>query len=317
MTPETASHSMDTPEVHSFETIHQRTLGLVQARKRPRVALVSPTSAETADAFGRAIQDGLLDPIVVGRETDIAQHFTEHQSLLNGAVVGVSDATEAVARAIAMIDAGEVDAIVQGGIRPTPFLAALFDHAHQFRLPGRTISHVAVLNPASYPKLLFLTDSAVMVAPDLKGKMNLLANLATVAEKVGVKNPRVAVLGAVEAVYPQMQATLDGAVLAKMAERHQVKGLRVDGPLSFDVAVDMAAARSKGVTTSEVAGQADGLLAPNIEVANGIYNAMSLYGNAGVGGVLVGGRVPVAMHSRADNADARYNSIVLAVLMAG
>ena len=173
-----------------------------------------------------------------------------------------------------------------------------------------------MIKPGKYPKLLFLTDSAVVVAPDLTTKLSLISNLVSVAGAVGIKNPRIAVLAAVEAVYPQMPATLDGAVLAKMCDRRQIKGAVVDGPLSFDIAVDIDAARAKGVTTSPVAGQADGMLAPNIEVANGIYNAMTLYGDNEVGGVLVGGRVPVAMHSRADNAGARFNSILLSVLMA-
>lgn len=304
------------PAVSTFTHIVERAKSRVAGRK-PRAALVAPNAPNTALAFARAAHDGLIDPLVIGipdraRELLLAHDF----EFTDDNLISVADSSDAVARAADLIDDGKVDLLVQGGVRPAPFLTALFDASHKFRLHGRTISHVAVIRPQSYPKLLLLTDSAVIVTPDLTSKLNLLGNLAVVARAVGIDRPRVAVLAAVEAVYPQMQATLDGAVLAKMCERGQIKGMAVDGPLSFDVAVDIKAAHAKGVTTSEVAGHADGLLAPNIEVANGIYNAMTLYGRAEIGGVLVGGRVPVAMHSRADNADARYHSITLAVLMA-
>jgi phosphate butyryltransferase len=159
-----------------------------------------------------------------------------------------------------------------------------------------------------------LTDGGVVVQPDLMVKLNLISNMVYLANSIGLVNPRIAVVTAVEAVYPQMQATLDGAILAKMAERGQIKGACVDGPLSFDIAVDMLAARAKGITNSPVAGQADGLLAPCIEVANGVYNAMTLYGHCEIGGVIVGGKVPLAVNTRADSQQARFHSIVLATL---
>lgn len=131
---------------------------------------------------------------------------------------------------------------------------------------------------------------------------------------IGIDNPRIAIITAVEAIYLQMPATTDAAILAKMAERSQIKGARVDGPLSFDVAIYMLAASSKGIQNSPVAGQADAMVASTIKVAQSIYNAMSLYGKCDIGGVIVGGRVPVAINSWADSQSARFNSIVLAFL---
>ena len=143
----------------------------------------------------------------------------------------------------------------------------------------------------------------------------MVNNLIAVGNRIGIDTPRVAVLAAVEVVYPQMPATIDGAVLGKMSERNQIKGGFVDGPLSFDCAVDPVAAESKGITNSEVAGRANAMLAPNIDTAHGVYKAMALYGNARVGGVIYGGRVPVALAARSDSAENILNSIALAVLV--
>ena len=307
---------MHIPDVNSFEAIVERTKQKTQDKK-PRAALVSPTSPDTVAAFVKAALAGLLEPIVIGNTDTVTEMLAAHNFELDkNRLINTIDATDSVACAADMIDTGRIDALVQGGVRPAPFLTALFDHNRKFRSAKTIVSHVAVMRPQKYPKLIFLTDSAVVVTPTLEQKIGLIANLVKVTKAVGVEAPRLAVLAAVEAVYPQMQATLDGAVLAKMCERGQIKGAQIDGPLSFDIAVDMFAAHAKGVKSSAVAGQADAMLAPNIEVANGIYNAMSLYAHAEIGGVLVGGRVPVAMHSRADSTDARFNSIVLAALMA-
>jgi phosphate butyryltransferase len=160
-----------------------------------------------------------------------------------------------------------------------------------------------------------LTDGAVWPEPDLPRKIDLIFNLVSVSRALGLDRPRIAVVAAVEAIYPQMPVTLDAAVLAKMAERGQIRGALVDGPLSYDVAVDMEAAQAKGIRHSAVAGQADAMLASSIEVANGVYLAMSLYGRCDIGGVIAGGLVPVAASFPSDSLSSRFHSILLAILL--
>jgi phosphate butyryltransferase len=206
--------------------------------------------------------------------------------------------------------------IVPGRMTPEDTVSILRADNLGFVAPGRVMSHVGVLKSTRYPKLLLVTDGLVHEQPDLKTKIDLLGNLARVAKTIGVADPRTAIVAAVEVIYPQMPVTTDAAVLAKMSDRGQIKGVRVDGPLSFDVAVDTFAAESKGITKSEVAGQADAILASTKLVAQGVYQAMSLYAECASGGVLVGGRVPVAVNFVSEPVASRFNSILLAVLLA-
>jgi phosphotransacetylase len=305
---------MRIPDVHTFEAVLAQAADKA-SRRRPRAALVVPSQVVTLRASLRAKRDGLIDLLIIGDRALLEKHAAEEALDISGIdILDMNQPNMAVMAAAKLAQQGELDMIVQGRVPVAEMLSDLLKNDAAFRVKDRTLSHVAVLKPAKYAKLLLLTDSAVVVAPDLKAKIDLLGNLLAVATSIGVPNPRVAVLAAVEVIYPQMAATMDAAVLSKMCERRQIKGAIVDGPLSFDIAVDMFAAHSKGITNSEVAGQADGLLAPNIEVANGVYNAMTLYGHCDIGGVIVGGRVPVAVNSRADSEQARYNSIALAVL---
>lgn len=305
------------PETHSFAQILVRARDAVASARKPRTALVVPSDVDMLVAFGRAIQSDLIDPFLVGDEGLAKRKASERGVNIDQAkFIDIKEPDLAVKAAARMGSAGEIDLIVKGRVPTMDFLELLRDKDASFMVKGRVASHVAVIKPALYRKLLFLTDGAVNEEPDLRCKLALVDNLVNFCGVVGVTMPRVAVLAAVEAIYPQMPVTTDAAVIAKMAERRQIKGAYVDGPLSFDIAVDRFAAHAKGITDSEVAGQADALLAPNIETADGIYKAMTLYGEAQLGGVIVGGTVPVALSSRADSADNRFNSIVLGVLAA-
>ncbi|MCP4684884.1 MAG: phosphate butyryltransferase [bacterium] len=308
-----------TPEIHipfvnSYEALLNQARS-VSRDKLPTAALVVPSEIDTLRAFVRATEEGLIDPLIIGDESLLRKNLEAHSVDLGDTnIVDFNQPDMAVQAAARMAKAGEIDMIVQGKLLAADLLSGLFAPEQEFRMPGKMVSHVAVLKTRKYPKLLLLSDSTVVVQPDLKAKLSLIENIVFVSEKIGISNPRIAVIGAVEVIYPQMPATMEAAILAKMAERGQIKGAKVDGPLSFDVAVDLFAARSKGITDSPVAGQADAMVAPCIEVANGIYHAMSLYGGCEIGGVVVGGRVPIAVNSHADSVDARFNSIVLSVL---
>ncbi len=310
------SQQFDIPEIHSFEQIYD-TARKLTAGNKPRAALVVPSDVTMLKAFSQAIEAGFIDPTLIGDEELARKKAAEHKINLDKIkFIDIREPDISVATAARMASLDEIDLIIKGRIPTVGFLQIIFEKDVSFRRQGKIISHVAVIKPDLYDKLLFLTDAGVNEEPDLKCKLALIDNLVNFARSIGVTMPRVAILAAVEVVYPQMPVTMDAAIISKMAERKQIRGAYVDGPLSFDVAVDMFAAHSKGVKTSPVAGQADALLAPNIETANGIYEAMSLYGNARLGGILYGGVVPVALASRSDSVSNRLNSIVLGVLAA-
>ncbi len=306
---------MTLPEIRSFEQIVALARERVNATKKRRAALISPCDPDMLKACEKAMRKGFLDPMIVGDLANFESVNNETQANLKPSqLIDAATPAKAVILAAQMAAKGEIDLIVKGRSQTAEMLAALLSHDAQFVAKGKVMSHVAVMKPERYKKLLMLTDGGVVIAPDLQTKMNLIQNLIKVSKSIGIPNPRIAVLAAVEVVYPTMPVTTEAAILSKMAERGQIKEAYIDGPLSLDVAVDMFAAHSKGVKSSQVAGQADAFLAPNIETANGIYKAMTLYGNCEMAGVIVGGRVPVTIGSRSDNEQSKFNSIALGVL---
>ena len=308
------TNGMTIPSIHTYDQIVTLAKEKAAVRK-PRAALIGLEDPDIMRAFTRAANEGLVEPFAFGDKKEFDKVCAEDGVECKNIHLHAIDPPDMpVIAAARMAFEGEIDLIVKGRILTADMLTVLFDLGSYYLDKGQTVSHVAVLQPEKYDKLLLLSDSAVTVEPTLTQKLALIANMTTVAESIGITMPRIALLAAVEVIYPQMPVTMDGAVISKMAERGQIKGAYVDGPLSFDVAVDMFAAQAKGVTHSEVAGQADGLIAPNIEVANGIYKAMALYGRCLTGGVIVGGRVPIAIGSRSDTVESKFNSIALAVL---
>lgn len=308
---------MNIPEVHTFEQIRARAKAKASS-KRLRAAFIAPTDPDMVRAAARACDDGLISVVGIGERCALDMVCeAERVSLTPEEFIQSHDIVESVNLAGKMAAAGEIDLIIKGKLLTSDLLKLLFQSESQFLIKDRTVSHVAVLKPERYKKLLLLTDGAVVVLPDLKRKLDLIANLVKVSQGIGISTPRVSLLAAVEVVYPQMPVTMEAAIISKMAERGQIKGALVDGPLSFDVSVDMFAAHSKGVKNSQVAGQADAMVAPNIETANGIYKAMAMYGHCQMGGIVIGGSVPVAVGSRSDTADGKYNCIALAVLTKG
>lgn len=313
----TNEYDIAVPEVHSFEQIVEKA-ALVASKNGPaRAAVAVPSDIKTLRAFARAAEKGLIDPCLVGDEKLARKNAGENDINIDTAkFININEPEMAVRTAVKMAVAGEIDLLINGRVPAVSFLKHLLEKEASFIAKGSTLSHVGVMRPALYKKLLCITDAAVNMEPDLKTKLAIIANAVRVANVIGIDMPRVAIIAAVEVIYPQMPVTMDAAIISKMAERKQIKGAYVDGPLSFDVAVDMFAAHSKGIKDSMVAGQADILLAPDIATANGVYRAMSLYGNASMGGIVVGGKVPVVLNSRSDSVDSRFHSIALGVLTA-
>ena len=305
------------PDTHNFEQIITKAVMAASKKGPVRAAVAVPSDIKTLKAFVSAVEKGLVEPYLVGDERLARKNADENGVNIDTArFININEPDMAVRMAMKMSAAGEIDLLINGRVPAVIFLKQLVEKEASFVTKGNTISHVGVMKLALYKKLLLISDAAVNTEPNLKTKLAIIANAIRVASLIGIDMPRVAIIAAVEIVHPQMPVTMDAAIISKMADRKQIEGAHVDGPLSFDVAVDMFAAHSKGIKDSMVAGQADILLAPDIATANGVYRAMSLYGNASMGGIIVGGKVPVVLNSRSDSVDSRFNSIALGVLAA-
>lgn len=301
-------------QITSFAQIAEKAKEKITKSGKVKTALVVPSDIPALKGFIRAYTEGLIEPILIGDEELVKQKAREHSlDISDCRVIDFHEPHKAVIAAMKMAIAGEIDLIVKGKFDTADFIELLYNKDSEFLSKNLPV-HVAAFKTEAYSKILFLSDGFINIAPDLKEKLAIVGQAVSVAIKVGVERPKTAVLGAVEVVYPQMQATVDAAVIGKMSERNQIKNCDVDGPLSFDVALDDYAAEAKGITESKVAGDADVLIASDVATANGIYKATSLFCNAEIGGVVVGGKVPLALNAEVDSADNRYYSILLGIL---
>jgi len=306
----------DTPAtpIPDFSTLID-TARAATASRRPRAALLFPDNVDSLTAFLKAASLGIIEPILIGDVSALQKMLGSDIGPMR--MEAASHPGEAIEVAMRLIAENAIDLLVQGGRDGARMiLEALQSPEAGFVPAGGLLSHVGVLKPARYPRMLCVTDGLVHDEPDLKTKIALTANLVKVCAALGVTEPRTAVVTAVEAIYPQMAATLDAAVMAKMSERGQIKGLKIDGPLSFDIAIDPEAAAAKGIRNSEVAGRADALIVSSRHVAAGIYQAQSMFAECELGGVLLGGKIPVATTFRTDSRDTRFHSVALAALLA-
>ncbi len=309
------TNTMSLPDTHSFDRIVEKAKERTKAEPLT-AAIVAPSSAPSLSGFADAVNDGFIKPVLIGSQSDIDEYLKATQlSADDSSRLTAEQPFEAVRMAAQLINDGTADFIVRGNVCSSEMLSSLSSNEVGFVGKKAVLSHVAILKADKYPKLLFVSDGVVNEQPDTMTKVAIINNAATVCRKLGVDTPRTAVLAAVEVVYPQMNATTDGAILTQMNNRRQIKGVFVDGPLSFDIAIDSEAAAAKGITDSTVAGQTDLMIAPNSFTANGIYKAMTAFGEAQSAGVLVGGRTPVAFAARHDNPSALYNSIAVCCLL--
>jgi len=224
----------------------------------------------------------------------------------------IKDMAEASKAAVKAVSEGKADFLMKGLVSTSIFLKAVLDKEIGLRT-GRLLSHVAVMEMKLYPKLFLLTDGGMNVKPDLMAKVDIINNAVAIARKLGVENPKVAVLTALETVNPNMPETIDAANLAKMNDRGQIKGCIVDGPLALDLAVSSEAAAHKKVK-SLVAGDADIFLAPEIAAGNMLAKGLIYLGGAQAAGLIAGAAKPVVMLSRSDSKQQKLNSIALGVV---
>ena len=255
----------------------------------------------------------LIEPILVGNPDHIAAAAEKLGRDLTGIAIHPAEGHVHAAReAVALVRAGRARALMKGNLHTDDMLKAVLDRAAGLRT-GRRLSHVFVMDVPGLDTLLLISDAAINIAPDLADKVDITQNAIDVAHAVGLANPKVGILSAVETVTPRIPSTLDAAILSKMAERGQIKGGIVDGPLAMDNAIDMQAARTKGIT-SLVAGQAEVLIVPNLEAGNMLAKELSFIAHAEAGGVVMGASCPIILTSRADDDKARLASCAVAAL---
>ena len=290
-------------------------LRLVEKHPVRKVAVAVAQDGSVIEAVAEARERSIAEAVLVGDEREIGEAAESVGASLEGAtVVHEPDPIRAVAAAVALVSSGETDILMKGYIHTDDFLRGLLAREGGLRT-GSIMSHVFVAEVGDQNKLVFVTDGAMNIAPDLEQKAAILLNAVHVANVFGVMMPKVAVLAAVELVNPAMPATVDAACLAKMADRRQfVPECIVDGPFALDNAVSLAAAKHKRIG-GPVAGQADVLLVPSIEAGNLLAKSLVYFGHERLVGLLVGAKAPVVLTSRADTAESKLLSIAGAVLM--
>ncbi len=283
----------------------------VQDEKRI-IAVAAAEDEPVLRAVVKAKEAGLCDAILVGDEEKIKKIMEEEGFLSSFRIIHEENPREAALIAASLVREKEADILMKGLVDSKSLLQAVL-HKEKGLATGNLISHVAVFEVPGFDRLLFITDAAMNVAPDLMEKKKILENAVEFIRSTGIDCPKVAVICAVEVVNGAMQATLDAAALAKMNDRGQIKNCLVDGPLALDNALSLEAAQHKNIK-SQVAGQADLFLMPDIEAGNVLYKALTFTTKSKNGGVLIGASAPVVMTSRADSFESKLHSMALAVL---
>lgn len=286
-----------------------------QAAGPVRVAVADAAQEVVLETMRAASDRGLVEPHLVGRRADI-------EPLLAGAGLSPDEVcihdsgpdADAALRAVRLVREGGADAVMKGNLHTDTFMRVLLDADGGLRVPGRRVSHLFVLDVPGHDRVIGVTDAAINIAPDLAAKAQICQNAVDAFHALGVAEPRVAVLSAVETVTPSITSTLDAASLTLMARRGQIAGALVDGPLAFDNAVSPRAVAEKGIV-SEVAGRSDILLVPDLVSGNVLAKALEYLGGAKAAGVALGLAAPVVLTSRADTAEARVASLALASIL--
>ncbi len=281
-----------------------------------RTAVVAPEEKNSLAGALAAFDHTIITPILVGDPARIAAAALElGRDLSDFEIVAAKSHADAAAQAVALVRGGQAQALMKGHLHTDVLLSAVLKREGGLRT-DRRLSHCFVFDVPGLPHLLTVTDAAINIAPDLETKVDIVQNAINLIRALGVEQPKVGILSAVETVNPRIPSTIDAAVLSKMSERGQITGGLVDGPLAMDNAMDIEAARTKGIT-SMVAGRADILVAPNLEAGNMLAKELTFAAHAEGGGVVLGAACPIILTSRADGEKARLASCAIAALAAG
>lgn len=289
---------------------------LERARPLPpvRTAVVAPEEPNSLGGAVLAHREGIIHAVFIGSALKIKAAAVEGGlDISDIEIIDIPGHPAAAARSVAMVHEGGVSAIMKGHLHTDELLRHVVKRDGGLRT-GRRLSHAFVLDVPGQPRPLVISDAAINIAPDLEAKVDIVQNAIDVARAVGIEAPRVALLSAVETVNSKIPSTLDAAILAKMADRGQIRGGIVDGPLAMDNAMSLDAARTKGIE-SAVAGRADVLIAPNLESSNMIVKQLTFVAHAEGGGLVLGATAPVVLTSRADDPKVRLGSCAIAALV--
>ena len=277
-------------------------------------AVIHPCDSASLIGALEARDKGLITPVLVGPPDRIHATATEIGADLTGVeIIPSKHSHDSAARAVALVREGRVQALMKGALHTDEVMSAAVDKATGLRTERR-MSHVFVLDVPRYSKPLLITDAAINIYPDLQCKADIVQNAIELAHAIGVDLPKVAILSAIETVYPKIPSTVEAAALCKMADRGQITGGLLDGPLAFDNAISTRAAKAKGII-SDVAGEADILVAPDLEAGNMIAKQLMYLAGADSAGLVLGARVPIMLTSRADGTLSRLVSAALAQLL--
>jgi phosphate acetyltransferase/phosphate butyryltransferase len=292
---------------------HSRLIQQTKTVPPIRTAVVHPVDVESLLGAIEAANAGLIDPVLVGPAAKIraaAEQIKTDTSAYE--LVPTEHSHAAAAKAVELARDSKVEALMKGSLHTDEFMGAVV-HEEKLRT-ARRMSHVFVVDAPCYPRSLYVTDAAINIYPTVEEKADIIQNAIELAHVLGLDRPKVAILSAVETVSSKIQSTLDAAVLCKMAERGQITGGILDGPLAFDNAVSEEAAKIKGIVSS-VAGLADIFVVPDLEAGNMLAKQLEYLAGAQLAGIVLGSRVPIVLTSRADKSQARLASCAVAKLL--
>ncbi|MDQ0156452.1 phosphate butyryltransferase [Robertmurraya andreesenii] len=282
------------------------------------VAVAAAEDEEVLEAICHALQLNLARFLLFGDKEKISAMMErkfpgmhQHQKL---EMIHTPTNSLAVEKAVRAVHIGEANVLMKGNVQTATLLKTILNKEYGLRT-GRILSQVAVFEIPDFERFIFITDSAMNMEPNVEQKAEIISNAVQIARSIGLECPLVAPIAAVEVVNPNMQATIDAAILTQMNRRGQIVNCIVDGPLGFDNAVSISAAEHKSIN-SEVAGRADILLVPTLEVGNALYKSLTYFAKAKVSSVIAGAKAPIVLTSRADTAEAKFNSLVLAICSA-
>ena len=298
---------------HTGTGKYELLLARCQGLEPIRTAVAHPCDASALAAAVDAAAKRLIIPILVGPVSKIREIAEKAQIDLGTIeIVDARHSHAAAAVAVQLVREGKAELLMKGSLHTDELLGAVVARETGLRT-ARRLSHAFIMDVPSYHKVLIVTDAAINIAPTLEEKVDICQNAIDLAHAMGVEHPKLALLAAVETVTSKMPATLDAAALCKMADRGQITGGLLDGPLAFDNAISKEAARTKGIN-SEVSGDPDILLAPDLEAGNILAKLLSFLGNSDSAGLVLGAKVPIILTSRADNARAKIASCAVAML---
>ncbi|WP_334146016.1 bifunctional enoyl-CoA hydratase/phosphate acetyltransferase [Hyphomicrobium sp.] len=294
---------------------YERLIAAAREKAPLATAVAHPCDETSLQGALEAAEAGLIVPILVGPKEKIAAVARSLKADISRfEIVDVSHSHAAAEKAVELVRLGKAELLMKGSLHSDELLSAVANRETGLRT-ARRISHVFVMDVPAHPQTLFITDAAVNIAPDLMAKRDIIQNAIDLFTGLDLGTPKVAILSAVETINPSIPSTIEAAALCKMADRGQITGGEIDGPLAFDNAISMEAARIKGIK-SPVAGQAQILVVPNLEAGNMLAKNLSFLSKADAAGIVLGARVPIILTSRADNVRTRMASCAVAMLFA-